>query len=768
VIPRERNRNMEPFQKNRTTNPGRRRFIQTLAFGAGVAALPGAASLAEAETYPDRVRLQAEYNKQGMIPPNKAYRMMEWEFHTPPQATFDINVEGAIQAARDSGAQSLMVYSQGHWGYAYYHTDVAVRHPHLDYDLFGREVSLARKHGISPVCYYSLQFNNQCVLRHPDWGWVNEKGEQQKLRWNIACLDTPYRQYVLGMMNEIFSQYAVDELFLDIFGIQFVLYHSRGRNPFCFCKHTEEAWNREHPGDPYREGFETREGWERRYRWHQKRTMTDMLDEIIAIARRHRPKLLISLNGGPQSFPADIMQKVSFIYVEPLHCPTGISLGSILMRGWGRPYYQAGVFTREGYMDRFPGGLSRVEANALIVQNARTFFVGNAPIISGLDGEGFSKRWFAVAKETWADVRHVDCLLGPGLQPVYSTAMLYSASTREELDALKRPVDFRHSTLGALETLTYSGRPVESLPEFRLTGETLREFETLVLPEVDVLSDAHAEVIRDWVRQGGTLIASYKCGLLDEKRRPRSNFPLADVFGVDYVSEERKYAYDAEGKIRSKYFTSTYFESAGHPLAEMLGVDTVGLPGAFLRLKKTTAEEVMRYRLPFMVQNLKKNEWFNWGAPPPGSETAGTAVAYNKFGKGQSLYLGVPIFWAMNWRPYWIQDWIPSVMRQLVPDAIAELRPEPFSEYVHGTFFYDASKRFILVQVLNTVALATHGETRPAPNVVLRINPRKLKVKGARVVWPRERNLDVTTQGGKTRVAIGNPPQYTALFLELA
>ncbi|MGH9345081.1 MAG: beta-galactosidase trimerization domain-containing protein, partial [Terriglobia bacterium] len=376
--------------------------------------------------------------------------------------------------------------------------------------------------------------------------------------------------------------------------------------------------------------------------------MTDMLDEIIAIARRHRPKLQISLNGGPASFPDDIMQKVSFIYAEPLPCPTGISLGSILMRGWGRPYYQAGVFTQYGYIDIYPGSIPRVQADALIVQNARTFFVGDAPIINGLDGEGFSKRWFHVADETWTDVRNVDCLLGPQIQPVYSTAMLYSASTREEFDAEKRPVDFRHSTLGALETLTYSGRPVESLPEFRLTPEILSGFETLVLPEVEVLSDAHAQVIRDWVKQGGTLIASYRCGLLDEKRQPRSNFPLADVFGVDYVSEERKYAYTADGKLRPGNFTSTYLESAGHLLAKILSVSTVGLPGVFLRLKKTTAEEVMSYRLPFMVQNLKKNEWFNWGPPPPGSETAGTAVAYNKFGKGQSLYIGVPIFWAMQ------------------------------------------------------------------------------------------------------------------------
>lgn len=189
---------------------------------------------------------------------------------------------------------------------------------------------------------------------------------------------------------------------------------------------------------------------------------------------------------------------------------------------------------------------------------------------------------------------------------------------------------------------------------------------------------------------------------------------------------------------------------------------------AFLRLKRTTAEEVMRYRLPFMVQNLKKNEWFNWGPPPPGLQTDGTAVAFNKFGRGQSLYLGVPIFWAMNGRPYWIQDWIPSVMRKLVPNAIAELRPEPFSEYVHGTFFYDESRRFILVQVLNTVELATKGEFRLAPTVVLRLNPEKLKVKGARVVWPKERHLSVVTRDGKIQIVLNNPDRYTALFLKLA
>jgi hypothetical protein len=389
-------------------------------------------------------------------------------------------------------------------------------------------------------------------------------------------------------------------------------------------------------------------------------------------------------------------------------------------------------------------------------------------VVSGIDGKGFSQRWFAVAKETWEDVRNVDCLLGRECQPLLSIAMLYSESTRQELDAQKRPGDFRRSTLGALETLTYAGRPVESLAEHLLNEDSLKPFEVLVLPEVEVLSEAQVEVIRDWVKAGGTLLASYKCGLLDEKRQSRSNFPLAEVLGADYVAEERKYVSEEDAKLRPADFASTYLESAGHPLAKMLSVSTVGLPGSFLLLKRTQAEEVMRYRLPFMVQDLAHNQWYNWGPPPPGSETAGTAVAFNKFGKGQSLYLGVPIFWAMQARPFWIRKWIPALLEQLVPNPLAELRSIPFSEYLHGTFFYDPSKRFILVQVLNTIELVTRGELRAAPRVEIRIDPRRMHVVGARIVWPAKKDLEVLTDAGKSLVVLESPPRYTALYLKLA
>jgi hypothetical protein len=347
--------------------------------------------------------------------------------------------------------------------------------------------------------------------------------------------------------------------------------------------------------------------------------------------------------------------------------------------------------------------------------------------------------------------------------------VLYSEPTREELAGQKRPQDFRSSVLGALETMTFAGRPVESIPEFRLQPDELRKFEVLVLPEVEVLSSVQADVIRQWVAAGGTLVASGRCGLLGEDRQVRANFPLADVLGVDFDAEERKYAYDSQGVLK-KGVVQTYLESSLHVLTRSLAASTVGLSGAFLKLRiRAGAQELLRYRLPLMIEDLARNQWFNWGPPPPGGESAGTAAVYHRFEKGQAVYIGAPVFRAVtDDKMFWTRRWLPELVRQLVPNPLAELRFPALPEYLHGTFFWDKSKRFVLVQILNAVELATGAEFVDIPMAEIRLNPAKLNVKGARVVWPAERPLEVDSAPGHTRIVVPRPGRYTALYLKLA
>jgi hypothetical protein len=58
--------------------------------------------------------------QNGIVPPNKTYRSLEWEDQYPPSAKLDVNWPAAMQATRDTGAQCVMVYAKCEWGWAYY------------------------------------------------------------------------------------------------------------------------------------------------------------------------------------------------------------------------------------------------------------------------------------------------------------------------------------------------------------------------------------------------------------------------------------------------------------------------------------------------------------------------------------------------------------------------------------------------------------------------------------------------------------------------
>ncbi len=166
-----------------------------------------------------------------------------------PSGNFHIKVEDALKAARDAGAESMMFYSQDHWGYRSTRPKWASVTRISKVIFSAKKWRSARQTGDVGGLLLRLQFNNQCVLKHPDWGWANENAEQQRMRWYITCLDSPYRQYVFSMMHEILSRYEVDELFLDIFGIQFHTYHERSGSVLLLQTHPA-GLEREHPGRP--------------------------------------------------------------------------------------------------------------------------------------------------------------------------------------------------------------------------------------------------------------------------------------------------------------------------------------------------------------------------------------------------------------------------------------------------------------------------------------------------------------------------------------
>jgi hypothetical protein len=325
-------------------------------------------------------------------------------------------------------------------------------------------------------------------------------------------------------------------------------------------------------------------------------------------------------------------------------------------------------------------------------------------------------------------------------------------------------LDFVDSISGALELLSQTKYPVEVLPPWRLTPEVLAEFGLLVLPEVDTLAQAEGQALREYVRGGGKLLATGKPGLFDERGQRRENFLLADVLGVDYVEEVTKYA--------GKDGPGIDLQPTGHALSDLLGRGEVAILGAdarrqpaycsFVRVQGPP-ENLFDYRLPYLVPDLDEHVFQTWNPAPPGNEKIPQAVTVHRYGQGQALYVGVPMF--QRWRPelYWMEEWIGGVVKQLVPRPAIRLEGRGG---LHATFFRHGPGRLV-VQMANSAVWTSRGQAAPARDLEIVGHGDRLPLRSARLVWPNQQPLKII-HGEQWRVQVPEVAIHAIVAIQLA
>ena len=91
----------------------------------------------------------------------------------------------------------------------------------------------------------------------------------------------------------------------------------------------------------------------------------------------------------------------------------------------------------------------------------------------------------------------------------------------------------RETTQGIYDALLRGRFAFDFVHEDRLEPERLSKYRALILPNVAMLSDAQCRQLRDYVRAGGSLMASFETSLYDENLKPRADFGLADLLGIN-------------------------------------------------------------------------------------------------------------------------------------------------------------------------------------------------------------------------------------------
>src|SRR5207249_1179913 len=95
---------------------------------------------------------------------------------------------------------------------------------------------------------------------------------------------------------------------------------------------------------------------------------------------------------------------------------------------------------------------------------------------------------------------------------------------------------YRGGPVDHLQGLYYAlleGRFVfDFVHEGNLDAANLQKYRALLIPNAAFLSDAQCEAIRQYVKNGGSLLATFETSRYNEWGEPRADFQLADLFGA--------------------------------------------------------------------------------------------------------------------------------------------------------------------------------------------------------------------------------------------
>lgn len=396
-------------------------------------------------------------------------------------------------------------------------------------DLFGECVTAAKKRGMRVVARMSPDLNWEDALEaHPEWAMRNQDGSVQHSgedpRLFKTCMFTSYMDdYVPAVMREVNSLYDVDCFYANG-------WPPLGSLPVCYCTVCAKL---PAPGSPaYWRVFTDR--------------VLQLWQRYDAIAKEKKVDSFFFANsggnvrGGPNLdrlgkttswFQADNQGRT---YEEP--SIWGCSLQGRVCNAVLDGKVAANVTA--AYSTGQPGwrnvSKSAAETRMWLNQSVASGMVPYLHFVGDENGFGEDRRWQKVGEEYFPWTAMHDAHLATrrsianiGVVIGQSTQLLYPGPATSRSRAY-----MRETTEGMYHALLQGRFSFDFVHEDRLEPERLAKYRALLLPNVAMLSDAQCQQLREYVRAGGSLMASFETSLYDENLKPREEFGLADLMGV--------------------------------------------------------------------------------------------------------------------------------------------------------------------------------------------------------------------------------------------
>lgn len=550
----------------------------------------------------------------------------------------DANV--VVAEARTAGANLIRLGALSHDGCAYYPSAIAPHAPGLaGRDLVGEFAAACEQAGLTLALYTNSKFViGGAFDEHPEWA---ERVGGKVGTWAGAraltpmCHESPYFDRYLEILDEIVSRYSPAVMYIDCFRVPLG----------CECAWCAAQAREAFGGDPPRQADWRDPAWRSYFEWNLGRNRARAAD-IVSTIRRARPDTSVVFNRGgywsagatsPEQLAAFAHEIADGIHTESAVRFYGedfehIDEQSMIADAIGFPVWvwvEYSVFPWS-HLPCPPCEL-RIKASRVLAHGARPMLwcLPSAPDAdrSGLPPVGDIYRLAA---------EHVACF--ENTSNAACAAVLLSSQTiceyGREADMTPGPhdttpsLDYSGEVRGVLAALRRSHIPARFVLDADVADGRLGGVDLLVLPNTACLSTRQCEQIAQFVAQGGTVLATYEASLRDETGRPRDNFGLADIFGVDY---------DGSGPRLSERDGWAAKMVASYVLVE----DSGCMPGQFEAGFRFPAGGCSVNVLPRPGSDVPGNLLAptRYYCDYPGQCTDQPGIVVNAFGKGQCVYV---------------------------------------------------------------------------------------------------------------------------------
>lgn len=214
-----------------------------------------------------------------------------------------------------------------------------------------------------------------------------------------------------------------------------------------------------------------------------------------------------------------------------------------------------------------------------------------------------------------------------GKLPVKDVGILYVKAARDTFGKDDETKDGYGIFIKGLErVLTENHVQYSFIPDLDLKAEDLAGLKALLVPNAACLSDEQAALIRDYVKNGGGLIAGFETSLYDENAKRRNDFALADVFGVHFTGMRRDTSFDCYQLINAPEHPVLAKIDTEHTQMLINGGETLLVTAA-----ENGAQAVASY-IPRIENQPPEHAWI------PDHVTPFPTVAANIYGAGKVVY----------------------------------------------------------------------------------------------------------------------------------